>query len=114
MDDEKLVLGTVSDSARKGLKDAHHVAAVICVAGSVVRAGDRVRFVGTPFEGSVVLSSDSWIGVVDPFLEAPVMPGQRFWCCLRPGVVSGLVHGFQISDSDSDGDDDIFCCGRSG
>ena len=31
-------------------------------------------------------------GIVDPFLNGPVFPGQRFWIFLKPGSVTSLRH----------------------
>ena len=92
-----------------GTLDAHHVAAVLVVAGSPVSAGDRLVFIGPASSGRVDIASGgsgAWVGVADPFLDSPVMPGQVFWCCLRPGTVSDLVHSFKISGEAGEAGDD--------
>jgi hypothetical protein len=44
--------------------------------------------------GKEPLQPGEWMkdGVVDPFLAAPVMPGERYWLFLYPGSISSLRH----------------------
>lgn len=56
-------------------RDAVHVAVIPMTAVRVMQPGERLQN-----------------GLVDPFLEAPVQPGERYWLCLFPGTVTSLRH----------------------
>lgn len=70
-------------------RDAIHMALYPAVAGERLLPGQRV---GISKVSGHALAAVKWIGVVDPFLIAPVEEGQRFWLCVRPGEVTGLRH----------------------
>lgn len=85
MNDVKL--GRLLDYTAK--RDAIHVAISPEVAGATLSPGDRVGF----GDGRRMYAdkADS-VGIVDPFLTAPVKPGERFWVFLYQNTVTSLRH----------------------
>lgn len=77
-------LGTIDIPETAG-RDAIHIAVVSAVAESKVYPGQHVGKDGDPF-------SEKTVGIVDPYLKAPVYPGQRFWILLYPRTITGLRH----------------------
>lgn len=71
-------------------RDAIHVAVAPVVAGEDLFPGDRVRVENDIAHKPV--SPLAPIGIVDPFLNAKVKEGQRFWVCLLPGTITSLRH----------------------
>jgi hypothetical protein len=78
-------LGTIIDDAQK--RDAIHLAVEPIVATETLEPGQHVGLV----EGGAG-RSDEPVGIVDPFLAAPVRPGERFWLVLYPRVITSLRH----------------------
>ena len=76
----KLVIGAES-------RDAIHIAVYPVVAAERLSPGEHVGILGTK-----VGRSDTPIGVVDPFLKAPVFEGDGFWLFLYPGSITSLLH----------------------
>lgn len=70
-------------------RDATHVAVVPMVAQEKLKPGTHVGAIG---EGKASSFAEEKIGIVDPFLTAPVEYGERFYLCLYPRSVSGLRH----------------------
>jgi hypothetical protein len=35
------------------------------------------------------------IGIVDPFLDQPVRPGEEFWVFVYPNTITGMRHYWQ-------------------
>jgi hypothetical protein len=56
-------------------RDAIHIAVAPMVATAALHPGQRLQN-----------------GIVDPFLTAPVQPGERYWLFLFPGTVTGMRH----------------------
>ena len=73
-----------------GGRDAVHVAVVSARAVQRLRPGDDVGFPGADNEEAS--GTATLVGIVDPFLKAPVKPGQRFWLYLYPRTITGLCH----------------------
>lgn len=74
-------LGQLAPDAQR---DAVHVAVIPVVATVKVHPGQRVNAAGVP--------SDKPVGIVDPYLETAVLPGERYFLCLFPGTVTSLRH----------------------
>lgn len=78
-----------------GVRDAFHVATVTVVCGDeCLHAGEHV---GIDISRYVVNSEGTshnfrLIGIVDPFLPAPVKRGQAFLLVLYPGTAKNLKH----------------------
>ncbi|HYF50513.1 MAG TPA: hypothetical protein VEJ63_13970 [Planctomycetota bacterium] len=79
----------ITDGERR--RDAIHIAVAPVAASSRLSPGQHVGLIR---EGNVELVGPSKrnIGIVDPFLSAPVEEGQRFWLFLYPGTITGLRH----------------------
>jgi hypothetical protein len=74
--------------AGEARRDAIHVAVAPVVAAHTLRPGDHV---GLRPDGRAAEASNP-IGIVDPFLRAPVAEGQRFWLFLYPNTITSLRH----------------------
>lgn len=77
-------LGTIITS---GGRDAIHLAVEPVVAGQYLRPGDHVTLI----DGKAILSGKG-LGIVDPFLERAVAPGEMFWLVVYPRQITSLRH----------------------
>ncbi len=77
-----------------GGRDAVHVAVISVAAYSRLTPGQHVGFKEAPAENAPVGIVDDPIGIVDPFLEELVNPGQRFWLYLYPRTITSLRHNW--------------------
>lgn len=82
---EKVELGKILDTDPG--RDAVHIAVLPATAGEKLWAGYRVGW-----ENGVATTATEAIGIVDPFIEGPVLKGQRFYLCLFPNTVTSLRH----------------------
>lgn len=75
------------------VRDAVHMAVVVVQLGGdfLVEPGTAVKLTA---DGKAVHCDDyqDAVGIVDPFLRCEVIPGEWFYLCLKPGVVSSLRH----------------------
>lgn len=82
--DALATLGTIIDDTQK--RDAVHVAVIPMQATVRLSPAQPVNAAGLPsLTGTAV-------GIVDPFLQKPVEPGQRFWLMLMPRTINSLRH----------------------
>lgn len=84
-------LGTIID-ARAG-RDAIHLAVEPMIAMVKLSPGQDVGLSGG--KAVHILPHDyrtKPVGIVDPFLKAPVEPGQRFWLVVYPRQITSLRH----------------------
>ena len=70
-------------------RDAVHVAFLPVKAHKILYPGQKTGAKGRES------SDDKPIGIVDPFLESRVEPGQWFKLCLFPGSVTGMRHHWE-------------------
>ena len=70
-------------------RDAIHIAVVPLVAGEDLKPGDSFENQNGVAKKSSYRERD---GVVDPFLQAPLKKGDRFWAFLNPGSITSLRH----------------------
>lgn len=75
-------------------RDAAHVAICPMIAGEDLQPGDHVGFGMENRRDRVWKSRVNAVGVVDPFLTAPVPKGGGFWLLLYPGTVTSLRHAW--------------------
>ena len=69
-------------------RDAVHVAVAPVTAGEALEPGQHVGFT----EDGKVGTSETPIGIVDPYLKQDVNPGEQFWLFLYPKTVTNLRH----------------------
>lgn len=69
-------------------RDAIHIAIAPIEADEHLEPGEHV---GLTNEGKASARRKA-IGIVDPFLTAPVKAGERFWLCLYQQTVTGMRH----------------------
>lgn len=72
---------------REEHRDAIHLAVEPVTAGIRLYPGQHIGVV----EG-VASPTGKLLGIVDPFLTAPVEPGQKFWFVMYPRMVTSLRH----------------------
>lgn len=73
-------------------RDAIHIAVAPMIATENLRPGQHVGLSGDEEHAAAVKDT---IGIVDPYLRAPVKPGDRFFLFLYPNTVTGLRHQWQ-------------------
>ncbi len=77
-------------------RDAIHVAVYPTCAAVKIYPGQHV---GHGIDGATPKKRP--IGIVDPFLNHPVMPGEKFWIVLFPDTARALRHDWKHPDVDS-------------
>ena len=83
-----LKLGNLIEGEAK--RDAIHVAIAPVFAAERLAPGQHVGFIG-----DTVGACKNSIGVVDPYLQAAVFKGDRFWLFLYPNTVTSLSHHWE-------------------
>lgn len=78
-------LGSIIDDKQK--RDAIHIAVEPAIAGHQLRPGQDVGF-----SAGVASDIGEFVGIVDPFLKAPVKGGERFWLLVYPRKITSLRH----------------------
>ncbi len=76
--------------ADANLRDCCHFAFVSVIAGSDLKAGDRVRY--DSVTGKATRSITQSHGIIDPYLTNIVKKGQKVLLFLNPGTVTGMRH----------------------
>ncbi len=87
VNDATATLGTIITPNEK--RDAIHLAVEPVIAAHRMRAGDRV---GLRVDGRATSVGVTLLGIVDPFLDAVVNEGDRFWLIVYPRQITSLRH----------------------
>jgi hypothetical protein len=90
---QKVKLGTEPDHGAE--RDAIHVAVYPACAAVKVYPGQHV---GHGIDGATPKKRP--IGIVDPFLNHPIMPGEKFWIVMFPDSARSLRHDWKHPDLD--------------
>jgi hypothetical protein len=86
---EPVKLGRIIKGDNAG-RDAVHIAIAPVRAAQILQPGERIGFVDE--DQLLVGRVTDYVGIVDPFMGKPVMPGQDFYMCLFPGTTTSLTH----------------------
>lgn len=78
----------IADSSER---DAVHIAVAPICARDRLAPGQHVG-IGDDGMATGAVDFDDLVGIVDPFLPAPVFKGERFWLFLYPGSITSLRH----------------------
>lgn len=84
-------IGLLTDSTAQ--RDAVHVAVAPVQSAGILAPGQSVGIL----DGRAIAGGNI-VGVVDPFLEKMVQPGDWFWLFLRPNTVTGVRHDWDHPD----------------
>ena len=90
-------LGT-APLAETEARDAIHLAVEPVIAGEKLFPGQDIGLMHTPQGYCAVTRADKNLGIVDPFLKNPVMPGERFWLVVYPRQIRSLRHVWEHPD----------------
>lgn len=86
-DETILMLGKLIEDPNYG-RDAIHIAVAPRIAAERLSPGQHVGLIGTDHAGR----TGEPVGIVDPFLRAAVMKGERFFLFLYPATITSLRH----------------------
>jgi hypothetical protein len=89
-------LGTIITASEK--RDAIHLAVENVVAAHRLKAGDHVGL--DEYGRATYLGTNElkMVGIVDPFVETSVLPGQHFWLVVYPRQITSLRHVWEHPD----------------
>lgn len=74
-------------------RDAIHIAiAPVVSADAMLMPGQRIKLLAGTADQVVASSAKESLGIVDPFLTAPVTQGQRFYVWMHPNTITSLRH----------------------
>lgn len=95
MTQESLGLGRIIPEGASVERDAIHIAVVPVKAGAKLAPGTKVKLQNT-VDPIVVAAGKRHpsVGVIDPYLDAPVQAGQQCWLYLNPGSITSLRHAW--------------------
>lgn len=96
-------LGSIIGDGEK--RDAIHLAVEPVIAHVRVSPGQHV-VLGTDGEASPT-DTGNGVGIVDPFLEQIVEPGERFWLVVYPRQITSLRHVWEHPDFPPSGETDV-------
>ncbi len=77
-------------------RDAIHVALLPVKAGHRLCPGQHVGLIGYNEDAGVYVASGNaeHVGIIDPYLNGYVSPGEHCWLCFYPNTVTSLRHAF--------------------
>jgi hypothetical protein len=73
-------------------RDAVHVAVFSAVAAVKLQPGQDIAILHQSNNDVEVAPIGTTVAIVDPFLDAAVQPGERFWAYLYPRTITALSH----------------------
>lgn len=91
-------LGTIIED---GGRDAIHLAVEPVIAGETLKPGQDIGIVdGKAFHSGG--KSNKWLGIVDPFINRRIEPGEKFWLVVYPRQITSLRHVWSHPDFPED------------
>lgn len=90
MSDSQFLIGKLIDGT--GEPDAIHVATMPVTAAETLKPGQHIGFKDEYRVTGKPQAPYKLLGIVDPFLKADVVEGQRFFMLLYPNTITGLRH----------------------
>ena len=90
--DALATLGTIIRETEK--RDAIHLAVEPIVAAERLLPGQHIGIV----DGKASKKAEKKLGIVDPFIDDIVMPGERFWLIVYPRQITSLRHVWEHPD----------------
>jgi hypothetical protein len=101
MSDSQFLIGKLVEG--RGEPDAIHVATMPVTAAETLKPGQHIGFKDGYRVTGEPPAPYKLLGIVDPFLTADVVEGQRFFMLLYPNTITGLRHVWTHPDISSSG-----------
>jgi hypothetical protein len=101
MSDSQFLIGKLVEG--RGEPDAIHVATMPVTAGETLKPGQHIGFKDEYRVTGEPPAPYKLLGIVDPFLKADVVEGQRFFMLLYPNTITGLRHVWTHPDISASG-----------
>lgn len=90
MSDSQFLIGKLVEG--RGEPDAIHVATMPVTAAETLKPGQHIGFKDEYRVTAAPAAPYKLLGIVDPFLTADIVEGQRFFMLLYPNTITGLRH----------------------
>jgi hypothetical protein len=87
-------LQTLGTIITEGERDAIHLAVEPIIAAERLLPGQHIGIV----DGKASKKATKLLGIVDPFIEDIVMPGEKFWLIVYPRQITSLRHVWSHPD----------------
>jgi hypothetical protein len=91
-------LATLGTIITDGGRDAIHLAVEPVVAGESLGRGEHIGIVNGKAFSSAQNPKIKLLGIVDPFLDGDVAPGEKFWLIVYPRQITSLRHVWEHPD----------------
>jgi len=91
---------TTTDKSKIGFKDAFHVPGIAVTSDFEIKPGTYVKFSDSSMKKvTEVTGAGQFHGIVDPFVDRLIPPGEIFYVIVHPSMSNNLRHEFTIDIS---------------
>jgi hypothetical protein len=91
---------TTFDISKIGFKDAFHVPGIAVTSDFEIKPGTYVKFSDSSMKKVIELTgAGQFHGIVDPFVDHLISPGEIFYVIVHPSMSNNLRHEFTIDIS---------------
>ncbi len=93
-------MGKILNPEKEYTRDATHVPIIPVIADQPLCPGQKIRLykgVNGQFFAKDAYPENTFMGVVDPFINGNIKEGDKFYCWIKPNTVKELWHEWKHS-----------------